>query len=121
MGAAKPTYQTIGMSSSNISTSTGTSTSTSTGTGTGTSIESFVARHRAAKTRDEKMTIMHELHAFRAFEALVAKHGSVDAAQAVLNAIKSTAAQLRERELASMGAWGQLPASTSTSSTSTSI
>jgi hypothetical protein len=80
-----------------------------------------VARHRAAKTRDEKMTIMHELHAFRAFEALVAKHGSVDAAQAVLNAIKSTAAQLRERELASMGAWGQLPASTSAStSTSTS-
>ena len=97
------------MSSSNTSTSN-----------TSTSIESFVARHRAAKTRDEKMTIMHELHAFRAFEALVAKHGSVDAAQAVLDAIKRTAAQLRERELASMGAWGQLPASTSTS-TSTSI
>ena len=78
-------------------------------------IDSFIVRYRAASTNDERSAIMHEIHAFRAFEALITKHGSVEAARTALDDIRHKAAECRERELASMGAWGQIPGSASTS------
>jgi len=71
-------------------------------------IESFIERYRTATTPASRQAIMHEIHAFRAFEALVAKHGSVEAAQATLDAVKARSAALRHHEVASMGGWGQM-------------
>ena len=71
-------------------------------------IDSFIDRYRTATTHASRQAIMHEIHAFRAFEALVAKHGSVEAAQATLDAVKARSAALRDHEVASMGGWGQI-------------
>ena len=76
-------------------------------------IDSFIERYRAAATPASRQAIMHEIHAFRAFEALVAKHGSVEAAQATLDAVKARSAALRDHEVASMGGWGQVGGRTS--------
>ena len=71
-------------------------------------IPQLIELARASRTKEERQDIMHQIHHARAFEALVVKHGSVAAAQSYLAAESATRSATRERELASMGARGQI-------------
>lgn len=73
-------------------------------------ISQLIALARASRTKEERQDIMHRLHHARAFEALVVKHGSVAAAQSVLAELERSKTVLRERELASTGARGEMKA-----------
>ena len=71
-------------------------------------IPQLIALARAARTDEERRSILHQIHHARAFEALVVKHGSLEAARTVLASLEAEKAAHRARELASTGAWGQL-------------
>jgi len=65
-------------------------------------ILSIKSRVKSATTKIERDALLTELQRVRAFEALVVKHGSEDAARAYIASIEAQAVASRERELASM-------------------
>jgi len=65
-------------------------------------IPHLIALARAARTDEERRTILHQIHHARAFEALVVNHGSAAAAASVLASLEVEKAAHRARELASM-------------------
>lgn len=65
-------------------------------------IPQLIALARAARTDEERRSILHQIHHARAFEALVVKHGSVEAANRILASLEAEKATHRARELASM-------------------
>jgi hypothetical protein len=65
-------------------------------------ILSIKSRVKSATTKIERDALLTELQRVRAFEALVVKHGSEDAARAYIASIETQAIASRERELASM-------------------
>jgi hypothetical protein len=65
-------------------------------------ILSIKSRVKSATTKIERDALLTEIQRVRAFEALVVKHGSEDAARAYIASIEAQAVASRERELASM-------------------
>lgn len=70
-------------------------------------ILSIKCRIKSAATKEERDTLFTELQRVRAFEALVVKHGSEDAARRIIASIEDERIASRKRELASI--FGQNP------------